>query len=259
MRKLAARVMMQVLAISLLLLGTDAKARADEQTRMADGFVYLRAIAPTILQDIRYAGENNFTGRPVPGYPGAECILVRPAAEALGRVQNELKAIGIGLKVFDCYRPIRAVRAFADWAGTREDAALKPHYHPRIEKKDLIPTYIAQRSSHSRGAAVDLTLITLDPAQEQTKADSLSCTVQKDAPGPGSELDMGTPFDCFDPLSQTRASGIGDAQRANRERLVKTMKRHGFRNYPGEWWHFGFTPEPYPKRYFDFPILPLDK
>lgn len=247
------------IATILLSLFSPMSAPAADDAPMPKGFVYLREIAPDILQDIRYAGAKNFAGHPLPGYSSPECILVKPAAMALSRVQAELKSAGLGLKVFDCYRPVRAVRAFLDWANTPEDVASTTAYHPRIKKSALIPRYIAKRSGHSRGAAVDLTLVRLDGSQGEKPAHSPVCDVEKPASEANRALDMGTAFDCFDPLSETRANGISQTQRANRERLLAVMTRHGFRNYPGEWWHFSFSPEPYPKRYFDFTILPYRK
>jgi D-alanyl-D-alanine dipeptidase len=258
MRKRKIRLVKLIVAM-LLAPFSVVSATAEDDTPMPKGFVYLREIAPDILQDIRYAGAKNFTGRPLPGYRSAECILVMPAAIALSRVQVELKLVGLGLKVFDCYRPVRAVRAFLEWASAPEDAALKTAYYPRIKKSALIPRYIAKRSGHSRGAAVDLTLVALNGARSEKPAASPVCDVEKPAGEANLALDMGTAFDCFDPLSETRANGISQTQRANRERLLAVMTRHGFRNYSGEWWHFSFSPEPYPKRYFDFTILPYRK
>ncbi len=223
---------------------------------MPDGFVYLRQVDATIAQDMRYAAPDNFTGRPVPGYEAAECVLTAPAARALSRVQADLKPMGLGLKVFDCYRPERAVRAFVEWTGAPEDAASRRAYHPDVRKAALMPGYIASRSGHSRGAAVDLTLVV--PDGEPAKLSSPhACEHAGASADATNEIDMGTPFDCFDPLSATRAPGIGKTRKASRQALVSAMKRHGFRNYSAEWWHFSFSPEPYPKRYFDFPIRPL--
>ena len=127
-----------------------------------EGFVYLRDVDPTILQDMRYAGTDNFTGHAVNGYDAPECVLVREAAEALKAVQAELKAKGLSLKVYDCYRPARAVKAFVDWSKLPDDPKAKSTYYPALPKSALFPDYIALVSGHSRGATMDLTLVPLD-------------------------------------------------------------------------------------------------
>lgn len=249
------KIALSALTAIAVLCGLPAASSAEDAS-MPDGFVYLRQVDATIAQDMRYAGADNFTGHMVPGYDAAECVLAASAARALSRVQADLKPMGFGLKVFDCYRPERAVRAFVEWAAAPEKAGSRRAYHPDVEKPALMSGYIASRSGHSRGSTVDLTLIGLEGAPAKLPA-PLACEHAGGSAGATSEIDMGTPFDCFDPLSATRASGIGKSRKANRMRLVAAMKRHGFRNYSAEWWHFSFRPEPFPKRYFDFPIRPL--
>jgi D-alanyl-D-alanine dipeptidase len=246
---------LSVLAAMAALCGLPATSFAGEAAK-SDGFVYLRQVDATIAQDMRYAAPDNFTGRSVPGYEAAECILAAPAARALSRVQADLKPMGLGLKVFDCYRPKRAVRAFVEWTVAPEDAALRCAYHPDVAKKALMSGYIARRSGHSRGSAVDLTLVAVD-GEPAKMPPPLVCEHAGASAAASSEIDMGTPFDCFDPLSATRAPGIGKTQKDNRETLMAAMKGRGFRNYSAEWWHFSFSPEPFPKRHFDFPIRPL--
>lgn len=229
-------------------------ALAGEPDPMPEGFVHLRTIDPSIVQDVRYAGARNFTGRPLPGYEAAECVLARPVAKALSRVQLDLKARNVGLKIFDCYRPAQAVAAFMRWVAEPADAELKRRYHPRLPKSVLNQGYISSRSGHSRGATVDLTLVDLTGGATGKLEREGICERHETAHPGQAELDMGTTFDCFDTLSHTRAGGISDVQRDNRALLVQAMKRHGFRNYSREWWHFTFSPEPYPKTYFDFPV-----
>lgn len=239
----------------LALLPIALPARAAE---MPKDFVYLRDVDPSIQQDMRYAGPNNFVGKPVPGYDAAECVLVRQAAEALKAVQAELSAEGLSLKVYDCYRPARAVEAFVAWAKQPDDPEAKNAHYPALEKRDLFPGYIATRSSHSRGAAVDLTLVPSNsPAPTGSlREDGTSCTAPKAGQTADSSLDMGTSFDCFDAKAHTDAAGLSDEQRRNRDLLVETMSRHGFENYANEWWHFMLKREPYPDTIFDFPIEP---
>lgn len=234
--------------LSFVLSTSSSPASQDEH--LPAGFVYLRHVDPTITQAIRYAGAENFTGKPVPGYQAAECIIVRDAARALRRVQATLKSRGIGLKVFDCYRPTTAVAAFVRWAVTAPDRNdLKERYHPGFKRGELFPAYIARRSGHSRGGSVDLTLIEL--SKQSSGDDPL-----RDGCGPhpgGAELEMGTGFDCFDAKSQTAAKVSAQA-RKNRNLLLEVMRRNGFRNYVGEWWHFTLEGEPYRRTYFDFPV-----
>ena len=232
-------------------------ARAAE---MPKDFVYLRDIDPTILQDMRYAGSNNFTRKHVPGYDAAECVLVRQTAEALKAVQADLRAKGLALKVYDCYRPARAVAAFVEWAKLPDDPRAKATYYPNLPKAALFPDYIATRSGHSRGATMDLTLVPIEVDAEASPAAEIPkprpCTVPQKGQAPDGSLVMGTSFDCFDVKANTAALGLSKEERENRDVLVEAMQAHGFKNYPKEWWHFTLEPEPYPDTIFDFPILP---
>lgn len=177
------------------------------------GFVKLADVAPAIVQDMRYFGERNFTGRPVPGYGAAQCWLRAEAARALAKAQEEAHAGGVDLVVYDCYRPIRAVAAFLNWSKS-DDETTKGDYYPHVAKRALFAQgYIALKSGHSTGFAVDLGVI---------------------------GWDFGAPFDFFDRRSWTEAP-VGSTAHANRETLVALMRRHGFRNYPREWWHFSFA------------------
>jgi D-alanyl-D-alanine dipeptidase len=246
-----------ILAGSLSLVAFGAGA-----AEMPEDFVYLRDIDPTILQDMRYAGSDNFTGAHVPGYQAPECVLVRQAAEALKRVQADLRGKPFTLKVYDCYRPARAVAAFVAWAKERDDPHAKLTYYPNLPKAALFPDYIATRSGHSRGATLDLTLVPID---EETKASTPAetavrgpCTAPQKGHAPDGSLAMGTSFDCFDAKANTAALGLSKAERENRALLVEAMQAHGFKNYPKEWWHFTLEPEPYPDTIFDFPITPRE-
>lgn len=199
------------------------------------GMVDVQALAPDIVVEMRYAGHDNFTGAPVPGYEANRCYLLRPAAEAVARVQARLREQGLGLVVYDCYRPAHAVRHFVAWAHGPDDPAQKARWYPNIAKPALLDGYIAETSGHSRGATVDLTLA--------------ECRDGACAP-----LDMGTPFDFFDTLANTDDPRPSPGQRANRERLRAAMAAEGLRNYPMEWWHFTLDPEPDPDTAYDFPV-----
>lgn len=234
--------------VALILMPIGLSVAAE---KMPARFIHLRAVDPTIMQAIRYAGPQNFTGKALTGYLAPECVIAERAAEALKQIQSELKPDGLGLKVFDCYRPKRAVSAIVDWAMSGErQPELKARYYPKFEKRKLFPSFIARHSGHSRGGTVDLTLVDLDRAGSDKEGYRDGCSAHDG----GAELDMGTGFDCFDALSRTAASGISSAAKKNRKKLLRTMRRHGFKNYAGEWWHFTFNNEPYRRTYFDFPV-----
>jgi D-alanyl-D-alanine dipeptidase len=239
-----------LIAVAVLLAAAPAVVGAGEPTAgtppatapatvatLPAGFVYLADIAPGIAQRMAYAGRDNFTHAPVPGYGAAECVLAEPVARALVRVEARLTGKGLGLVVFDCYRPARAVRHFVDWVkagGAERD----PVHHPHLDRRRLIAEgYIAARSGHSSGGSVDLGYGRRTPAGIDL-------------------LDMGGPFDLFDPSSHTAAPGLPAAVRAARTGLVDAMAAEGFVNYAAEWWHFTFSAQPFPGRVFDIPIGP---
>ncbi|MGE5261199.1 MAG: M15 family metallopeptidase [Actinomycetota bacterium] len=237
--------------LSLVVVPAGLKAE-----QMPKDFVYLRDIDPTIQQDMRYAGSDNFTGHPVPGYNAAECVLVGPAAEALKAAQAELRSKGFSLKVYDCYRPARAVAAFVAWAKEPDDPKEKLAHYPDLPKSALFPEYIATKSGHSRGATVDITLVPVNSSPTTNASggdDTVACTSAEPS---DNSLDMGTGFDCFDPKANTDAPGLTPEQRSNRQLLLDVMSRHGFKNYAKEIWHYTYEPEPYPNTIFDFPIEP---
>jgi D-alanyl-D-alanine dipeptidase len=241
------------LAISL------AAARAAAEPAMPASFVYLRDIDPSIVQDMRYAGADNFVGRPLAGYAAAECVLRRPAAEALRRVQADLAGTGHALKVYDCYRPDRAVRDMARWAQAPSGGERTRRFYPRLQRGALFRLgYISSQSRHSNGMSVDLTMIEASaaPAPAFDPAASYGpCTGPAAARAPDNSLDMGTGYDCFDVNSHTRSAAVDAEQRRRRLALVAAMATHGFRNYFREWWHFDFSGAASGPRY-DFPIRP---
>jgi D-alanyl-D-alanine dipeptidase len=207
-------------------------------------FARLRDVDPTIVQDIRYATAANFTQARVPGYQAGECFLLREVAEALKLVQADLRTRGLSLKVYDCYRPIRAVQSFMRWV--RKPAVPgEGRYWPRVQRGDLLRLgYISAKSIHSTGMAVDLTLVALPPAQAapyDAKAAYAACNAAKDVREPDNGLDMGTSFDCFDEMSHTASSEIDTVQQDNRRVLVEAMSAQHFKNYDREWWHFTYV------------------
>jgi D-alanyl-D-alanine dipeptidase len=224
-----------LLALAACVTGTRAPALSEATTMEQAGLVDIRSRVPDIAEDIRYAGSDNFVGTPVDGYGAPRCYLLPRAADALARVERGLRMQGARLLLFDCYRPARAVRHFVRWARDLSDQRTKTRHYPALDKQRLLGDYIAPVSGHSRGATVDLTL--------------LDCRN-----GPCEPMDMGTPFDFFDPLTNTDSTLATTAQRANRQRLKRAMEAGGFRNYPQEWWHYTLALDPAPTLLFDVPI-----
>lgn len=222
------------------------------------GFVDLHDEVPSIALDIRYYTAHNFVGERVDGYNAPKCIMTKRAADALAGVQKELVASGFSLKVYDCYRPKRAVAHFVRWAKDIDDTKTKKEFYPTIDKRNLFRDgYIAERSSHSRGSTVDLTVVPIPvPAQERYVSGQAlhECCLPAEKRFRDNGIDMGTGFDCFHELSHTANREIGDAQRINRLLLKTLMEKYGFVNYDREWWHYTLKDEPYPDTYFDFAI-----
>ena len=223
--------------------GVDAQAAAAPTQPL----IALDTLAPAIEQDMRYHGAHNFMGRPVDGYAAPRCWLSRPAAAALVEVQREAAKHGLRVKVFDCYRPQRAVNDFVRWGKDWGDQATKAQFYPRVPKQELFSRgYIAERSGHSRASTVDMSLVVVDAAAARR--------VLQGALAAQREVDMGTPFDLFDERSHTETQLVAAAARHNRLWLRALMERHGWRNLPEEWWHFTLRDEPFPDRYFDQPV-----
>ncbi len=212
--------------------GPDAPDPAARPAAIVD----VTSVVDDLELDIRYAGTDNFVGGVVDGYVAPKCLVHEQAAERLLKAQQRAKDEGMRLKIFDCYRPQRAVDHFLRWAADPADTKTRAAYYPNELKPELIGPYIAARSGHSRAAAIDLTL------------------VEPDGQGSWVELDMGTPFDFFDARSNTDDPRITPTQRANRYRLRTLMIDAGFKPYDLEWWHFSIADEPYPETFFDFPV-----
>jgi len=204
-----------------------------EAKEIPKGFVYIKEKIPTVELDCRYYGTNNFVGERIDGYLSSQAILSREAVGALLKVQEELKAFGLGLKIFDAYRPQKAVDHFVRWGRDVHDVRMKSEYYPTVEKRNLFKEgYIAKHSSHSRGSTVDLTIIDLKSRVE---------------------LDMGSSFDFFGKRSWVNYSDILPTHRANRMLLHNIMLKYNFKSYAQEWWHFTLKNEPY-HQYFDFDV-----
>jgi D-alanyl-D-alanine dipeptidase len=221
-----------VLAIVLAIL--PAGFAQPRQEQHPDAFVDVASIAPDLIVEARYASAHNFVGQPIDGYDKPLCYLTRPAATALAQVVADLEPRGLTLKVFDCYRPVRAVAHFVRWARSLRDQSMKAEFYPQVDNSTLFRDgYVATHSGHSRGSTVDLTIA--------GRAD-------------GKELDMGTPFDFFSPRSRPSDRSVSAAAQANRALLAQAMRKRGFRPYDKEWWHFTLRHEPFPQTYFDFPV-----
>nr|WP_287410998.1 M15 family metallopeptidase [Pseudodesulfovibrio sp.] len=222
------RLLLSILILTCLLT---IPASADS---LPDGFVRLNQFIPDATYDVRYYNGHNFVGVKIDGYTAPVVIITIQAATALKQVQTDLKPFNLGLKIFDGYRPQKAVDHFARWAKDINDTRTKPEFYPDVDKRHLFRDgYIAAKSGHSRGSTVDLTIIDLT-----TKT----------------ELDMGTTFDFFGPKSWPDNKSMSPKVRANRALLQSIMRNNGFKHLKEEWWHFTLKNEPYTNTYFNFPI-----
>ncbi len=222
------------LFLTFLILVSLQSCAANISPSLPDGFVYIEQMIPDITTEIRYYTGHNFVGERINGYLKPRCILTRDATDQLKKVQIELRKSGLGLKIFDAYRPQKAVDHFVLWAKDHNDIKMKTEFYPNVKKENLFKEgYIASKSSHSRGSTVDLTIISL----KTHKA-----------------LDMGSNYDFFGPASWLNYPDITPLQRSNRNLLRSLMTKYGFNPYPQEWWHFTLKNEPFPDTYFDFPV-----
>ncbi len=204
------------------------------QREVPNSFVNLKKQIPNLEIDLRYYGSHNFLGRPVKGYEANKVFISKEAANALVQIQKELNQQGLGIKVFDAYRPQQAVNNFKEWALDIADTAAKKEFYPDVDKRNLFKLgYIAEKSGHSRGSTIDLTIVNL-----------------KDK----NELDMGTGFDYFGEPSHHDYSNLSTQQKNNRKLLKDIMEKHGFKSIEEEWWHYTLKNEPFKDQYFDFKV-----
>ncbi|MFA5180672.1 MAG: M15 family metallopeptidase [Syntrophales bacterium] len=246
-----------LLVCCLFILCHPGSVRGEAKT-IPDEFMEIRAVLPDVLMDIRYYTPHNFVGTRVDGYRAPKCYLTRPAAAALARVQGELVASGLTLKIYDCYRPQKAVNHFVRWAAALGDTATKAEFYPKVDKKNLFRDgYIAEKSGHSRGSTIDLTIVVLPalPQENYMPHKNLrACYLPRERRYRDNGIDMGTGFDCFDARSHTLNKTIGPSPRLHRALLKTVMEKHGFINYDKEWWHYTLKGEPFPDTYFDFDV-----
>lgn len=221
-------------------------------------FVAVRDVAPGVIEEIRYKGRHNFVGRPIRGYREPLCILTRQAARSVARVQRQLRRRGLGLKIYDCYRPQRAVDHFVEWAEDLDDDLMRAEFYPRVPKTRLFADgYIAAKSGHSRGSTVDLTIVRRPPgpqARFRPGQRLAPCFAARDHRFRDNSVEMGTGYDCFDRRSHTLSPAIKGIAKRNRLLLKRLMNRAGFKNLAEEWWHYTLRAEPFPNTYFDFPV-----
>lgn len=221
------------------------------------GFIEIRDVIPDIILDLRYLTNHNFLGVPVDGYKAEKCYITKTAADSLAKVQNELRRFSLSLKIYDVYRPQQAVNHFVRWAKDLSDTLTKKEFYPTVDKSRLfIDGYIAEKSGHSRGSTIDLTIVPI-PLPYQPEFDinnQCECFESTDKRFKDNSIDMGTGFDCFNSLSHTENAALSQQQRANRLLLKSIMDKYGFKNLEEEWWHFTLRNEPFPNTYFDFEI-----
>ena len=233
--------MRKLLIIACAALVWAGCAKQTDQTMDRSDFVLITEVIPDVLLEIRYYSTYNFVGERIDGYEAPIAMMTRQAADSLKVVSDELKTQGYRLKIWDAYRPQRAVNHFISWAENVQDTAMKSIFYPMVDKSLLFEQgYIAARSGHSRGSTVDMTLV--DAAT-------------------GKELEMGSPFDWFGIESHPdymggplKEDGKWGKIYKNRKILWDAMVKHGFKMIDSEWWHFTLANEPYPDTYFDFPI-----
>ncbi len=225
---------------------------------LPEGFVYLKYIDASIQQDMRYATRHNFVGHPIDGYFAAECILTKSAAVALSQVQKELKASSLSLKVYDCYRPLQAVSEFIAWSQLPDQQQMKVEFYPRVDKADFFKLgYVAEKSGHTRGSTVDLTIVSIPVRQTAVYSGQkplVACFAPFLARFQDGSIDMGTGFDCMDEFAHNDNTDVSVVAQMNRQLLKKLMEKHGFLPYEKEWWHFTLKNEPYLNTYFNFPV-----
>ncbi|MGN0032780.1 MAG: M15 family metallopeptidase [Candidatus Limimorpha sp.] len=240
-KSLIIKSLMLVLTITFLGCGNKDHVVCPEED--ASQFVLVTDVVPDVILEIRYFSTYNFIGERVPGYLEPIAVITRQAADSLKKVSEDLRKQGYCLKVFDAYRPQIAVDYFMKWANDLSDTRMKDYFYPELDKSVLVPqNYIAEKSGHTRGSTIDLTLFDMRT---------------------GKDVDMGCTFDYFGVASHPDVlpgqeigtyQPINEEQYANRMILRKAMTAHGFKPYECEWWHFTLADEPFPSTYFMFPL-----
>jgi D-alanyl-D-alanine dipeptidase len=246
------------LFLTIILCFMQFSTSAFSRDKTPEGFVDIQKVIPDVLLDIRYYGPHNFVGENIDGYMASKCLLTRQTTEALAKVQKDLAPFSLSLKIYDCYRPQRAVNHFVRWAKEIDNTKTKKEFYPTVDKANLFKDgYIDSTSGHSRGSTVDLTIVPLPAPIQQNYIPGqklAECYLPAAQRFGDNSIDMGTGFDCFHELSHTANKNISEQQKNNRLLLKSLMEKHGFKNYDLEWWHYTLKSEPYPDTYFDFVI-----
>lgn len=234
---------LMLISVCTLMACNDDSSPEVAPEKDASGFVVLTDVVPDVILEIRYYSTYNFIGRRIPGYEEPIAILTRQAADSLKKVNDDLKQQGYLLKVFDAYRPQKAVDYFMEWAKDVNDTLMKPYFYPELDKAVLVPQeYVAEKSGHTRGSTIDLTLFDMKKEKEV----DMGCTYDYFGLASHPDVQPGQPVGAYQPINQQ--------QYDNRMILQKAMMAHGFKPYDCEWWHFTLANEPYPNTYFVFPI-----
>ena len=252
-KKLFLQAAVVISSLTMVACFSNAKKNAAvSATDDASQFVTITDVVPDVILEVRYFGTYNFVGTRIDGYEEPTALLTRQAADSLKAVSDDVIKQGYRLKIYDAYRPQKGVDHFVRWAEDIADTLMKAYFYPDLDKSALFPQeYIAEKSGHTRGSTLDLTLF--DMATEK-------------------EVDMGGTFDWFGPEShpdfccnpetgeyQEGRRGLTPEQFKNRMILRQAMLRHGFKPFPTEWWHFTLKDEPFPDTYFTFPVKQLNK
>lgn len=218
-------------AVLSLCLGCKPQMTPEQDS---SGFVAITDVVPDVILEIRYFGTYNFVGTRIDGYKAPVALLTKVAADSLRAVSEDVMKLGYRIKIYDAYRPQCAVDHFVRWAADVADTAMRRYFYPNVDKSLLFEQeYIMEKSGHTRGSTLDLTLFDMSTEKE---------------------LDMGGTFDWFGEESHPVYTGITPQQYANRMILRDAMLRHGFKPLDSEWWHFTLKDEPYPDTYFTFPV-----
>lgn len=221
-----------VASIFLVLMTLVNCAETTEEGK--ENFVKIHEVIPNVVYDIRYFSSDNFVGARIDGYLAPIAFITKEASARLKQVQTELNNEGLGLKIFDAYRPQKGVDHFVRWGAVPSDTISKAKYYPNINKANVFDLgYVATKSGHSRGSTIDLTIVNLDTKQE---------------------LDMGSPWDFFGEISHHDSPLVNEQQTTNRNKLRTIMLKYGFKQYDNEWWHYTLKAEPFPTTYFDFDV-----
>ena len=233
-------------------------AHTEDTGKIPESFIDIQKVIPDVAMDVRYYGSHNFVGDRIDGYLAPKCYLTKEAAQALAQVQKELVSFSMSLKMYDCYRPQRAVNHFVRWATEITNVKTMKEFYPTVDKRNLFKDgYIDSKSGHSRGSTVDLTIVPWPPPKQADYVPGqqlFECYLPVSQRFGDNTIDMGTGFDCFNELSNTANVNIGLMQKTNRLLLKSLMEKYGFKNYDKEWWHYTLKNEPFPDTYFDFVI-----